>query len=72
MNILQRYDTNCCSHYDNYGSFYMGHYDEYIACIIMASLSNVLFREINRFSRIILTTCMTACTCKLMLILTRG
>ena len=32
----------------------MGHYDEYIVCIIMASLSNVLFREINRVSRIIL------------------
>ena len=51
----------------------MGHYDEYIVCIIMASLSNVLFREINRVSRIILITCMTACTCKLkMLILTHG
>ena len=25
----------------------MVHYDEYIVCIIMASLSNVIFREIN-------------------------
>ena len=33
-------------HYDEY----MGHYDEYIVCIIMASLSNVLFREMNRVS----------------------
>ena len=41
------YDTDYCSHYDNYRSFYMGHYDEYIVCIIMASLSNVLFSEIN-------------------------
>ena len=42
----------------------MGHYDEYIVCIvIMASLSNALFREINRVSRIILITCMTVSLC---------
>ena len=41
----------------------MGHYDEYIVCIIMASLSNVLFREINQVSRIILITCMTVSLC---------
>ena len=47
----------------------MGHYDEYIVCIIMASLSNVLFREINRGSRIIFDYMYD---CKLMLIITRG
>ena len=48
----------------------MGHYDEYY-CLHHndpSSLSNVLFSEINRVSRIILI--LTACTC--MLILTRG
>ena len=59
-------------HYDNYGTFYMGHYDEYIVCIIMASLSDVLFREINRVSRILLITCMTTCTCKLIMLILTG
>ena len=28
--VSVRYDTDYCSHCDNYRSFYMGHYDEYI------------------------------------------